>query len=84
MDGLIFPLIGKVRMIWSRPIPQGFLLKQIRLVKRASGYFVLLVYQLAVNVPDVPIHGYPLGVDIGLDCYLATSDGELVTHTEIL
>ncbi len=37
-----------------------------------------LIYQLAVNIPDVPIHGHPLGVDIGLDCYLATSDGELV------
>jgi putative transposase len=47
-------------------------------VKRASGYFVQLVYQLAVNIPDVPIHGHPLGVDIGLDYYLATSDGELV------
>ncbi len=78
-DGWVnLPKIGKVRMIWSRPIPQGFLLKQIRVVKRASGYFVLLVYQLAVNVPDVPSHGHPLGVDIGLDCYLATSDGELV------
>jgi putative transposase len=78
-DGWVkLPKIGKVKMRMSRPIPDGFLLKQIRVVKRASGYFVQLIYQLAVNIPDVPAHGHPLGVDIGLDCYLATSDGELV------
>jgi putative transposase len=72
------PKIGLVRMKMSRPIPDGFLLKQIRVVKRASGYFVQLIYQLAVNIPDVPVHGHPLGVDLGLDSYLATSEGELV------
>jgi putative transposase len=74
------PKIGWVRMKISRPIPAGFLLKQIRVVKRASGYFVMLTYQLAVNVPDNPPSGHPLGVDIGLDKYLATSDGELVNR----
>ena len=78
-DGWVkLPKIGKVRMRMSRPIPDGFLLKQIRVVKRASGYFVQLIYQLAVNLPDVPRHGHPLGVDIGLDSYLATSDGQLI------
>jgi putative transposase len=78
-DGWVkLPKIGQVRIRMSRPIPHGFFLKQIRVVKRASGYFVQLIYQLTVKVPDVPIHGHPLGVDIGLDSYLATSDGELV------
>ena len=78
-DGWVkLPKIGKVNMRMSRPIPDGFLLKQIRVVKRASGYFVQLIYQLAVNVPETPIHGHPLGVDIGLNSYLATSEGELV------
>jgi putative transposase len=76
--GIDLPKIGKVRMRMSRAIPESFILKQIRVVKRASGYFAQLVYQLGVNVPDVPQHGHPLGVDIGLDCYVATSDGELI------
>ncbi len=74
------PKIGWVKMRMSRPLPQGFTLKQIRVVLRASGYFVLLTYQLGVLVPDVPFSGHPLGVDIGLDKYLATSDGELVAR----
>lgn len=74
------PKIGWVRMKMSRPIPFGFLLKQIRVVKKASGYFVMLTYQSSVNVPDNPPSGHPIGVDIGLDKYLATSDGELVNR----
>jgi putative transposase len=78
-DGWVnLPKIGQVKLRMSRPIPESCILKQIRVVKRASGYFVQLVYQLAVSIADVPIHGHPLGVDIGLDYYLATSDGELV------
>ncbi len=72
------PKIGKVNMRMSRSIPDGFLLKQVRVVKKASRYFVQLIYQLAVNIPETPIQGHPLGVDIGLDSYLATSDGKLL------
>jgi putative transposase len=34
------PKIGQVKLRMSRPIPESFILKQIRVVKRASGYFV--------------------------------------------
>lgn len=74
------PKIGWVKMKMSRPTPEGFQLKQIRVVKKASGYYVALIYQLAVDIPDTPMQGHPLGVDIGLDKYLATSDGELINR----
>lgn len=74
------PKIGWVKMRMSRPLPEGFILKQIIVVKRATGFFVMLTYQLGVQVPEVPIRGHFLGVDIGLDKYLATSDGELVSR----
>lgn len=74
------PKIGWVKMRMSRPLPEGFTLKQMRVVKRASGYFVMLTYQLGVQVPKVSAQGHFLGVDIGLDTYLATSDGKLVSR----
>lgn len=74
------PKIGWVKMRMSRPLPEGFILKQMRVVKRSSGFFVMLTYQLGVQVPSAPPHGHFLGVDIGLDKYLATSDGELVSR----
>lgn len=72
------PGIGWVRMRMSRPIPDGFDLKQAQVVKRASGWYVMLTLQAEVDVPAVLPHGRALGIDVGLQHYLATSDGELV------
>ena len=72
------PQLGWVRFRKSRDIPTGFEIKQARLLRRASGYFVMLSLALNVDVPDMFPHGEPLGIDLGLDKYLATSNGELV------
>jgi putative transposase len=72
------PQLGWVKMRLSRPIPDGFELKQARIVRRASGYFVIVSLQLDVNVPDVPVHGHIIGIDLGLEKFLATSDGFFV------
>ncbi|MEW5861659.1 MAG: transposase [Cyanobacteriota bacterium] len=77
-DIIKLPSIGTIKMHLSRPIPDGFSLKQARIVKRASGYYVMLSLQCDVNVPDVPPHGEPLGIDVGLVSFVATSSGELV------
>ncbi|MEA5533134.1 transposase [Crocosphaera sp. XPORK-15E] len=78
------PQLGLVKFRKSRDIPNGFEVKQARIVRRASGYFVMLSLQLDVNIPDVPFHGHPLGIDLGLDKFLATSDGELVARPRFL
>ncbi|MBV9389258.1 MAG: transposase [Chroococcidiopsidaceae cyanobacterium CP_BM_ER_R8_30] len=72
------PKIGKVEMILHRPIPEGFDLKQARIVKRASGYHVMLSLQCDVDVPSTMPHGEPIGIDVGLNAFVATSEGELV------
>jgi putative transposase len=78
------PQLGWVKFRKSREIPDGFEIKQARIVSRASGYFLLLSMQLDVNIPDVPFHGHPLGIDLGLDKFLATSDGELIERPRFL
>ncbi len=83
-DCIKLPQIGLVRMRLSRPIPEGFKLKQVRVVRRASGYFAMLSLQSPVSVPDTSASGYPLGVDVGLDKFLATSDGELIERPKFL
>ncbi|MGQ4649291.1 RNA-guided endonuclease TnpB family protein [Lyngbya aestuarii] len=72
------PQLGKVEVNMHRPIPNGFELKQARVVKKASGYYIMLSLQLDVNVPDTPPQGHPLGIDVGLEKFLATSDGESI------
>lgn len=74
------PALGLVKMILSRPIPEGFVLKQARILKKASGYFVMLSLQCDVQVPDALPHGHPRGIDLGLEKFVATSDGELIAR----
>jgi putative transposase len=78
------PQLGWVKFRKSREIPEGFEVKQARIVRRASGYFMMLSLQLEVDIPDVPFHGHPLGIDLGLDKFLATSDGQLVERPRFL
>ncbi len=79
-DEVNLPKIGWVKMHLSRPIPEGFEVKQIRVVKRASGYYALLALQLDVNVPQASPSGHGLGIDLGLEHFLATSDGQLIAR----
>jgi putative transposase len=81
-DYIDLPKIGQVKMILSRPIPQGFDLKQARIVRRASGYYVMLSLQCDVQVPDILPHGHPVGIDLGLNAFAATSEGELIARAK--
>jgi putative transposase len=44
----------------------------------------MLSMLLDINIPNVPFHGHPLGIDLGLDKFIATSDGELVAKPRFL
>ena len=64
----------------SREIPEGFELKQVRLVRRASGWYAMLILRLDVSVPDVLPHGEPVGIDLGLEKFLSTSTNKLIVR----
>ena len=74
------PKIGWVKMRQSRPIPEGFELKQLRVVRRVSGWYAMLVLKLEVDVPNPMPHGESLGIDLGLEKFLATSTGKLIAR----
>ncbi|MGB3613819.1 MAG: transposase, partial [Elainellaceae cyanobacterium] len=44
-DGIKLPQLGLVKVRWSREIPGLFQVKQARIVRKASGYFVMLSLQ---------------------------------------
>ncbi len=78
------PQLGWLEYVKSREIPDGFAVKQARIVRKASGYFVQLSLECDVSVPDVPPHGYPVGIDLGLDKFVATSDGLVIDRPRFL
>ena len=69
------PGLGWVAIRQSRPYPEGFRVKQARIVRRASGYYVMLSFQCDVSVPEVPLLGKVVGVDVGLEYFASTSTG---------
>jgi putative transposase len=54
--------------------------KQIRVVKGASGYYAILTLQCEIAIGLSPMTGHPVGIDLGLISFLATSDGELIAR----
>lgn len=73
--GIKLPQLGLVKVRWSREIPDWFVVKQARIVRKASGYFVMLSLQADVDIPNAIPHGHPVGIDVGLEYFLSTSDG---------
>ncbi len=69
------PKLGNVVTNFHRPIPDSFVVKQIRVVRKAVGWFAVVSIQSDVSVPSFSPYGRALGVDVGLLDYLATSDG---------
>ncbi|BAZ24694.1 putative transposase IS891/IS1136/IS1341 family protein [Kalymmatonema gypsitolerans NIES-4073] len=72
------PKIGAIPINLHRPIPTGFVVKQVRVLRKADYWYASISLQCDVSVPDPTPHGHPIGVDIGLEKFLATSDGVLV------
>ena len=72
------PVIGAVKVRQSRSIPDGGIIKQARVVKRVSGWYVMLTVQWDVSVPETVPHGEAVGIDVGLTSFIATSNGLLV------
>lgn len=79
-SSLKLPVIGWVKFRQSRPIPDGATLKQVRIVKRASGFYAMLSLQWAVDVPDAMPHGEAIGVDVGILNFCAVSNWTLIPN----
>jgi len=75
---IVLPKIGTITINLHRPIPEGFVVKQVRILKKADRWYALVNIQCDVNVPQPMPFGHPIGVDVGLEKFLATSDGVLV------
>jgi putative transposase len=73
------PKIGAIPINLHRPIPNGFVVKQVRILRKADIWYASISLQCDVSIPDPAPHGHPIGVDIGLEKFLSTSDGVRVS-----
>ena len=74
------PKIGRVKFICHRPLPEGFLLKTVAVSLKADGWYITFSLE-DKSVPEnpmpevVPSEANSLGVDAGLEYFIACSDG---------
>ena len=79
---LKLPKFGWVKMIYHRPIPDGFKIKTATITHKADGYYVTLSIQDDTVPEIIPANKAvdPVGIDMGLKSFLIKSDG---TEVEI-
>ncbi|NEN97560.1 MAG: transposase [Moorea sp. SIO3I7] len=77
---LTLPKFGKVKMIYHRPIPEGFKIKTATITRKTDGYYVTLSIQDDTVSEIIPIDKVdnPVGIDMGLKSFLVKSDGSEV------
>jgi putative transposase len=81
---IALPKLGLIPINLHRPIPNGFVVKQVRIINKADIWYASINIQCNVSVPSPIPHGHSIGVDIGLEKFLATSDGVLVKSPKFL
>jgi putative transposase len=72
--------IGEIEVIVHRPIPDGFVIKQATLVRKADGWYVSFSLEDGTVPEPLPVDEIKnaVGIDVGLEKFLATSDGQAV------
>ncbi|MDJ0747789.1 MAG: transposase [Xenococcaceae cyanobacterium MO_167.B27] len=77
------PSIGWIRIRQSREYPVGFTPKQFQVVRKASGYYLMIVFQSAESVPDALPGKVSIGIDAGIESFVATPS-ELIKSPKFL
>lgn len=78
------PQLGWLNIKQSRDYPTGFEAKQARIVKKATGYYLMVVFQSQESCPDAPVGKLSLGLDAGISSFVATDRGELIKAPKFL
>lgn len=78
------PQLGWLKIKQSRDYPTGFEPKQARIVKKATGYYLMIAFQSQESCPDAPVGKLSLGIDAGIESFVATDRGELIKAPKFL
>ena len=81
---LKMPLLKSIKFRKSRDVPKGFKIKQVQIIKKASGYYANLMIELDVDFVQPCPHGHALGIDVGIQSMISTSDGLVLPRPRFL
>ena len=75
MARIVVPKIGHIAIRYHRPFPNGTI-KNLTIQRKASGWYANIAVKVA-DVPEIEVQT-TTGVDVGLESFLTTSDGDKV------
>ena len=75
MARIVVPKIGHVAICYHRSLPNGKI-KNLTIQRKASGWYANIAVKVA-DVPEVEVQT-TTGIDVGLESFLTTSDGDKV------
>jgi putative transposase len=78
------PQLGWLKIKHSRNYPSGFIPRQASIVKKATGYYVQISFLSEEEYPDAPVGRTSLGIDAGVESFVATDKGELIKAPKFL
>ncbi|WP_293073291.1 transposase [Okeania sp. SIO3B5] len=78
------PQLGWIKIRQSRPYPDFFQAKQARIVRKATGYYLMITFFSSESVPENLIGERSLGIDTGIESFVATSTGKLIKSPKFL
>lgn len=72
--------IGEIPVVLHRPIPDGFDIKQAIIISKADGWYVSFAIEDNTVPESMPVDKIKsvVGIDVGLEKFLTTSDAETV------
>lgn len=68
--------LGQLKIVYHREIPEDASIKTLTLVKEGSKWFACFSLELPDQVEPKPMQSAAVGVDLGLESFFYTSDGE--------
>lgn len=76
------PVLGELKLILHRPLPDGFKIKTATITQKADGWCIVLSLEdssVPEMQPPVPTLENTIGIDLGLKTFLVTNEGEDVS-----
>ena len=77
MARLVVPKLGHIKIRYHRPLPNGKI-KNLTIQRKASGWYANIAVEVA-DTPEVAVET-PIGIDVGLESFLKTSDGDKISN----
>ena len=77
MARLVVPKLGHIKIRYHRPLPNGEI-KNLTIQRKASGWYANIAVEVA-DTPEVAVET-TIGIDVGLESFLTTSDGDKISN----